>query len=138
MRLVPRADGKGRVPAVEVLLATTTIKESIIEKEKTKQIPEVMAAGVSQYSMQTFDQALMNLYIKELISYEEALKRSTNPDDFALKVRGIESTSDLEWAGSGKVPGTESSEETGVEFKDIEDFKIDKFGDQYNRHKKNK
>jgi twitching motility protein PilT len=130
MRLVPRADGKGRVPAVEVLLATTTIKESIIEKEKTKQIPEVMAAGVSQYSMQTFDQALMNLYIKELISYEEALKRSTNPDDFALKVRGIESTSDLEWAGSGQVPGTESSEDKGVEFKDIEDFKIDKFGDQ--------
>ncbi len=101
MRLVPRADGRGRVPAVEVLLATTTVKEAIIDKDKTKIIPDVIAAGVSQYGMQTFDQALLILYKKELITYEEALRRSSNPDDFALKVRGVQSTGDLAWDDAG-------------------------------------
>jgi twitching motility protein PilT len=47
------------------------------------------------YGMQTFDQSLFNLFRSGLISYEEALRRATNPDDFALKVKGIQSTSDL-------------------------------------------
>ena len=98
MRLIPRADGKGRVPAVEVLVATTIIRECIMEKERTKEIHDIIAEGRSQYAMQTFDQALMDLYEKELITYEEAIKQCTNPDDFALKIRGIESTEDLTWA----------------------------------------
>jgi twitching motility protein PilT len=95
MRLVPRADGKGRVPAVEVLVATVTVKEAITDPDKTKYISDVMSTGGSQYGMQTFDQALLDLYRKELITYEEALTQSTNPEDFALKVRGVQSTSDL-------------------------------------------
>jgi len=99
-RLIPRADGKGRVPAVEVLVATTHIKESIIDSDKTRKIPDIIASGVTQYGMQTFDQSLLNLYRRNLITYEEALQRCTNPDDFALKIKGIESTSDLTWAES--------------------------------------
>jgi twitching motility protein PilT len=128
MRLVPRADGKGRVPAVEILVATTTIKECIVDKEKTKLIPDVIAAGVTQYGMQTFDQALMNLYRKELISYEEALKRSTNPDDFALRVKGIQSGSDLSWTDNAQTIGEEPKKR--IDFSDVDDFKIEKFGDE--------
>lgn len=95
MRLVPRADGNGRVPAVEVLIATETIKDCIIDPDKTKLISDVIAKSKLHYGMQTFDQSLYDLYKKGLITYEEALRRATNPDDFALKVKGIQSTSDL-------------------------------------------
>ncbi len=96
-RLVPRADGKGRVPAVEVLLGTSRIKECIDDKDKTKQIKDAIAQGFVSYGMQTFDQSLMKLFSSKLISYEEALRQSSNPDDFALKVSGISSTSDASW-----------------------------------------
>jgi twitching motility protein PilT len=101
MRLVPRADGTGRVPAVEVLIATTIVRECIMAPERTKEINDIIAAGTSQYGMQTFDQALMDLYRRELITYEEAIHQATNPEDFALKVRGIQSTEDLTWEASG-------------------------------------
>jgi len=96
-RLVPRADGKGRVPAVEVMLGTARIRECIDDKDKTKQIPEAIAQGVVSYGMQTFDQSLMQLFTKKFITYEEALRQTSNPDDFALKVSGISSTSDSTW-----------------------------------------
>lgn len=90
MRLVPQADGKGRMPAVEVMVATATIRECVADPDKTRRIHEVIAAGGSEYGMQTFDQSLMTLYQRGLVSYEEALRWSSNPNDFALKVRGIE------------------------------------------------
>jgi len=102
MRLIPRANGKGRVPAVEVMVATATIRECIADSDKTRKIPEVIAAGVSEYGMQTFDQSLMSLYRRGLVSYEEALKWSSNPNDFALKVRGIETAADQPWTAEGK------------------------------------
>lgn len=95
MRLVPRKDGKGRVPGVEVMIATNYIKSCIEEKEKTKLIHDAIAAGTSQYGMQTFDQSLYYLWKQDLITFEEALKRCTNPDEFKLKAQGIQSTSDL-------------------------------------------
>jgi twitching motility protein PilT len=96
-RLVPRCDAKGRVPAVEIMIGTARIKDCIDDKEKTKQIPDAIAQGFTSYGMQTFDQSLMQLLTKKLISYEEALRQSSNPDDFALKVSGISSTSDASW-----------------------------------------
>jgi len=96
-RLVSRADGRGRVPAVEVMLGTARIRDCIDIEEKTKQLPEAIAQGFVAYGMQTFDQSLMQLYTKKLITYEEAMRQSTNPDDFALKVSGISSTSDSSW-----------------------------------------
>ena len=95
MRLVPRADGKGRVPAVEVLRSTQYIKDCIENKEKTKLNRDAIAAGTSQYGMQTFDQSLYRLYRSDLISFEEALRQATNPDEFKLKVAGIHSTADM-------------------------------------------
>jgi len=94
MRLIPRADGRGRVPAVEVMVATATMRECIIDSDKTRKIPDFIAAGQSQYGMQTFDQSLMTLYKRGLITFEEALLWASNPDDFALRARGIEPTFD--------------------------------------------
>jgi twitching motility protein PilT len=94
LRLVPRADGIGRVPAVEVLISTGYIRECIEQKEKTKFIREQIAQGTSQYGMQTFDQSLFQLFKNGLITLEEALLRATNPDEFRLKVQGVQFTSD--------------------------------------------
>jgi twitching motility protein PilT len=98
-RLVPKADGKGRVPAVEVMLGTARVRECIDDKDKTKQIHNAISQGFVAYGMQTFDQSLMKLYTENLISYDEALRQSSNPDDFALKLSGISSTSDASWEG---------------------------------------
>lgn len=117
MRLIPRADGKGRVPAAEVMVVTETIRECIIDPEKTRKIHEFIAAGTSQYGMQTFDQSLLNLYRRELITYEEAIRRCTRPDDFALKVKGIQSTSDLVWDSqkTERAPKKAGDEEIKIE-----------------------
>ncbi len=95
MRLVPRADGTGRVPAVEVMIATSYIRECVENKEKTKFIREQIALGTSQYGMQTFDQSLYQLYKGGLITLDEALRRASNPDEFKLKVQGVQFTSDI-------------------------------------------
>jgi twitching motility protein PilT len=95
MRLLPRADGLGRVPAVEVLISTAYIRDCIEQKEKTKLIRDAIAAGTSQYGMQTFDQSLYGLYKSGLITLDEALRRATNPDELRLRIEGIESTSDV-------------------------------------------
>jgi twitching motility protein PilT len=96
-RLVPKADGKGRVPAVEVMIGTARVRDCIDDQEKTKQIPDAIAQGFTTYGMQTFDQSLMQLYTGGLISFDEAVRQSTNPDDFKLKVSGISATSNSSW-----------------------------------------
>jgi twitching motility protein PilT len=96
-RLIPRADAHGRVPAVEVMVGTAAVREAVADPEKTRRIYELIATGGSQYGMQTFDQSLMSLYQRGLVTYEEAVRWSSNPDDFALRVRGIESTADQNW-----------------------------------------
>jgi twitching motility protein PilT len=97
LRLVRRADGQGRVPAVEVMLCTPTIREYIIDPEKTVMIRHAIQEGHAQYGMQTFDQSLMKLYKEGLITYEDALLNSTSPDEFSLRVKGIEASSDKTW-----------------------------------------
>ena len=72
LRLLPRADGIGRVPAVEVMIVTPYIRDCIENKDKTKYIREQIALGTSQYGMQTFDQSLFQLYKSGLITLEEA------------------------------------------------------------------
>ncbi len=94
-RLVPRADGQGRVPAIEVLVATETVRSCVEDKEKTKTLRDVIAAGTSQYGMQTFDQSLFFLLREGLITVEEALKRATNVGEFKLKLEGIMATADM-------------------------------------------
>ncbi|MBE0598657.1 MAG: type IV pilus twitching motility protein PilT [Desulfuromonadales bacterium] len=96
-RLVPRADGKGRVPAVEVMISTARTRELIDDKEKTKLLRDAIQQGYVSYGMQSFDQSLMGLLKRQEITFEEALRQCSNPDDFKLKVSGISSTSDLSW-----------------------------------------
>ncbi|MGD2246320.1 MAG: PilT/PilU family type 4a pilus ATPase [Candidatus Aminicenantes bacterium] len=95
MRLIPEKGGKGRVPAVEIMINTPYIQECIIKKEKTALIRDAIEAGVSQYGMQTFDQSIYYLYKNDLISFEQGLRYSSNPNDFKLRVAGIQSSSDV-------------------------------------------
>ncbi len=113
-RLVPRKDGKGRVPAVEVLVNTTRIKEYIEDPLRTKEIQDAIADGYISYGMQTFDQSLMFLIKEELITYEEAIKQCTNPDDFALRYSGISSGSDGKWDDFEK-PSSQPKEKDFIE-----------------------
>jgi twitching motility protein PilT len=96
-RLIPRADGLGMVPAVEVLVASARVREYVADKLKARDLKDVIAQGNTAYGMQTFDQSLMALFRGGLISYHEALMHCSNPSDFELKVRGIASTSDSRW-----------------------------------------
>jgi twitching motility protein PilT len=118
--LVPKIDGQGRVPAVEVLVATQTIRECVIDADKTRRIHDVIGAGTSQYGMQTFDQSLAQLCRDKLISYDEAVRWSSNPDDFALKMKGVQSTGDLTWENQKQAPAPAAAPDAG--------FKIERFG----------
>jgi len=94
-RLVPRKDGKGRAPAVEVMVSTPFIRDCIVDKEKTHSIPGAIAAGTSQYGMQSFDQSIFSLFSQGMVSYEEALRWASNVDEFKLRVQGISTTADI-------------------------------------------
>jgi twitching motility protein PilT len=94
-RLMPKADGQGRAPAVEVMVSTAFIRDGIVDKEKTHLIHGAIAAGTSQYGMQTFDQSIFGLFKQGLVSYEEALRWASNVDEFKLKVQGISTTADI-------------------------------------------
>jgi twitching motility protein PilT len=96
-RLIPRADAKGLIPATEVMLATGRIKELVEEGVNTKTLTDAIAEGNQAHDMMTFDQSLMELVENDKITYEEALKHTTNPEDFELKASGIGSTSDASW-----------------------------------------
>ena len=104
-RLIPLQGGKGRVPAVEVMVVTATIREYIIDPDKTPLITQAIREGVSSHGMQSFDQSLMKLLSDGKISMEEALKNSSNPHEFSLRLTGIQATSDKTWEtfeGAGK------------------------------------
>lgn len=92
MRLVRAARGPGRVPAVEIMVSTGLIRDHIMNEDKSYLIREAIAAGTSQYGMQTFDQSLFNLFQSGLISIQEALHNATNPDEFKMRVSGIMSS----------------------------------------------
>jgi twitching motility protein PilT len=106
-RLIPRADGQGRAPAVEVMVTTAFIRDAIVDKDKTAMIPGAIAAGTSQYGMQTFDQSIFGLYQQGFITLEEALRWASNVDEFKLRVQGISTTTDLarDEMAKGAIPG---------------------------------
>jgi len=79
-QLIPRADGKGRVLAAEVMLTTPAIR-NLIREDKIHQIYSQMQVGQSKHGMQTMNQSLYNLYTKKLISLEDALGWSVDPDE---------------------------------------------------------
>ena len=87
------AKGNSRIPAVEILVSTPLIRDFILHEDKTASIRDAIAAGTSQYGMQTFDQSLFYLYQSGLVNLDEALRGSTNPDEFRLRLAGISNTS---------------------------------------------
>src|SRR5436309_4176482 len=96
-RLIPRRDGAGRIPAVEVMLSTPTVREYILEPDRVPQMHQLIAEGVTQYGMQTFDQSVLSLLREGLITEEEALRNCNNPNELALKLKGFASASDRTW-----------------------------------------
>ncbi len=118
-RLIATNDGTERVPAMEILRTTARVRECIEDKEKTKEIFDAISRGHSTYGMQTFDQSILSLMRKGFISYEEALRQSSNPADFELKVKGITSTGDVEWED---FEGREDEEKSDDDIDGIERF----------------
>ncbi len=102
LRLVPKKDGSGRVPAAEVLINTAAVADNIRDIEKALNIPDLIAEGTISYGMQSFDQSLMKWYREGVISYESALFYSSNPSEFALRVSGVSSASDQTFEDGGK------------------------------------
>lgn len=84
-RLIPRADGEGRIPAVEVML-NTPLMSDLIFKGNVHEMKELMAKS-NEYGMQTFDQALFQLYEADLITYEDALRNADSINDLRLKIK---------------------------------------------------
>ncbi len=118
LRLVPTADGKGRVPAVEVLVTTGMIRDCILDPDKTKLIPDVIARGKSQYGMQSFDQSIFDHYRAGRVTYEEALRWASNAEDFKLKVKGVSSGAEA------------ADEEMASDKSKSSDIKIERFSDK--------
>ncbi|WP_035589433.1 type IV pilus twitching motility protein PilT [Hippea jasoniae] len=88
-RLLKRKDGKGRVPAVEIMIATQLVRDAILDAEKMHNIKRSIEINKDTYGTQTFDQSLLELYQKGLVDFEEAKEYATNPNDFALQAKGI-------------------------------------------------
>jgi twitching motility protein PilT len=97
LRLVPRADNKGRVPAVEILINTAAVSDQIRDMSKSLNIPDLIKEGTVQYGMQTFDQSIMQWHKKKVISFEQAMFYASNPSEFALRMQGVEASSDTSW-----------------------------------------
>lgn len=88
-RLLPRADGRGMIPAVEVLINTPRVQEMIADPLRTHEIIDAIREGAHPYGMVSFDQSLTQLVRRKLVSYESALAASSNPADFELAFRGV-------------------------------------------------
>jgi len=86
-RLLRRKDGHGRVAALEVMTVTSTIRDLILDQNRTSEIREFIAEGREQYGMQTFDQHLMDLVAADQVDYEAAVANASNPSDFELQMR---------------------------------------------------
>ncbi|HRC54728.1 MAG: type IV pilus twitching motility protein PilT [Myxococcales bacterium] len=99
-RLLPRADGKGMVPAVEVMVNTERVREMIEDPARTRDIKTAIAEGLHPYGMVSFDQSLATLVKEQLVTYEEAIKHSSSPSDFALLFRGVSGAA-TNWRSAG-------------------------------------
>jgi len=85
-RLVPKANGDGRVAVVEVMVMTTRIFEFIMEEDRLDEVPDAIAEG-AYYGMQTFDQHLLSLFRQGEVALKDAMNAATNPHDFKVALR---------------------------------------------------
>jgi twitching motility protein PilT len=115
-RLVQKAGGSGRVPAVEILINTPTIREMLVQGKPLNTVRSLIEEGVTQYGMQSFDQSLMKLMREGHVSETEALKHCTNPNEFELHLKGISATSNRTWQAveQGTLPGASKPSSYGT------------------------
>ncbi len=124
-RLLARADGKGRVPAAEVLVTNARVREAIREPKKTSDIPEIIRQSFTSYGMQSFDMSLLGLVQQQLITVEEALENATNRGDFALRLKGVSGSDEATYAeykegeGKKKPGGGGGGGKSGAGFDDL-------------------
>jgi twitching motility protein PilT len=104
LRLIPKVGGEGRVPAVEIMVNTPTVQEYLMSQDKTHLLRAAIQDGATQYGMQSFDQSLMRHYSNGLITLENAIKNSTNPTEFELRIKGIHASSDTSWNSFEEAP----------------------------------
>jgi twitching motility protein PilT len=90
-QLIPKKNGKGRLLAVEALIPTPAIR-NLIREDKTHQIYSMMQAGQSKFKMQTMNQSLFDLFKRGELSYEDALGKSTMPDELLNMMQRASST----------------------------------------------
>lgn len=96
-RLLPRKDGTGLIPATEILVNNQRIKELIEDPEKTSLINNALETSAKESGMRSFDQSLLKLVVNKFVSLEDAMAHATNPDNFSLKVKGIQSGVKSDW-----------------------------------------
>jgi twitching motility protein PilT len=104
-RLLKKKDGKSRVPAVEVLVASELVKEIVLSESRFKEIHDVIQKGHQTYGMQTFDQSIFQLFKDGHISEKEALDNASSPDDLALRMQGVSISGDGDWSSFDKESG---------------------------------
>jgi len=100
-RLAKRKDGSGQVPAVEIMITSQRIREMIEDPENTSGIAHAIEEGSAAYGMQSFDQSLMELLNKDLITVDEALIHCARPEDFRIRLSGITSMDGKKWSQTG-------------------------------------
>ncbi len=118
-RLLPRADGKGMVPALEIMVNTERVREMIEDPARTREIRDAIAQGEHPYGMMTFDQSLAHLVKQKLVTYEEAVKNSSSPSDFALLFRGVSGGGNPYMGAAGGSAGSAGGTD--------DEFEIDRF-----------
>ncbi len=115
-RLLPRADGKSMVPAIELMVNTERVREMIEDPVRTREIKDAITEGLHPYGMMSFDQSLAALVKQRLVTYEEAVKNSTTPNDFALLFRGVSGGNTAGWSpGAESKPGALGNDEFEIE-----------------------
>lgn len=100
-RLCRRKDGTGLVPACEILINNARVRELIEDPKETQEIQQSIEEGSAAYGMMSFDQSLMELLNKDLISYEEALLHCARPEDFRIRYEGITAMDGKKWSQTG-------------------------------------
>jgi twitching motility protein PilT len=114
-RLLPRAGGQGRVAAVEVMINTGTIRTYILDPAKTPLIRDAIQDGVSQYKMQSFDQALVNLVRNGSVTPENAVRFASQPNEVALHLQGVAGLSSRVWSPADLPAADHSAEPPWVD-----------------------
>ena len=127
-RLLPRADGKGMIPAVEILVNTRRVRELLTDPKRSGEILQAIETGREPYGMISFDQSLKDLLTRNLVSYEEAVAQSTRPDDLALHARGVQRGDETVAAPAGGTAPRPAAREPQLELDDdADDFSLDRF-----------